>query len=228
MKIEKNKNAMNHQPHIIQEQEAVFKIGEIKGRTVHYDFAKIIDYLNYKGKILFGQQFKIYDQDLPLLYKLIIHFIKDEPTCKKYGLDPSKGILLSGPVGCGKTTLMRLLKHIKPHISNYAVVPCRDIVFEFNKKGYEVIEKYGNSNMYCFDDLGVEAKGKHFGADCNVLGEILLSRYELFVKARKLTYVTTNLNAKEIEERYGARVRSRMRQLFNLVAFEKETTDKRC
>ena len=36
-----------------------------------------------------------------------------------------------------------------------------------------------------------------------------------------------NLNAKELEERYGNRVRSRMRQLFNLIAFDKSSRDKR-
>ena len=41
------------------------------------------------------------------------------------------------------------------------------------------------------------------------------------------THATTNLNAQELEERYGNRVRSRMRQLFNLIAFDKESTDKR-
>ena len=40
-------------------------------------------------------------------------------------------------------------------------------------------------------------------------------------------HATTNLNAHELEDLYGNRVRSRMRQLFNLIAFDKESTDKR-
>lgn len=89
-----------------------------------------------------------------------------------------------------------------------------------------MIDLYGASNSYCFDDIGLEAKGKHFGQDCNVMGEILISRHELYLKSKKLTFGTTNLNANEIEERYGSRVRSRMRQLFNLVAFDKNCVDK--
>jgi len=34
-----------------------------------------------------------------------------------------------------------------------------------------------------------------------------------------ITYITTNLNRSEIEERYGLGLRSRMRELFNLIAF---------
>ncbi len=41
------------------------------------------------------------------------------------------------------------------------------------------------------------------------------------------THATTNLNAQELEDRYGNRVRSRMRELFNLVAFDKGRKDKR-
>jgi hypothetical protein len=59
------------------------------------------------------------------------------------------------------------------------------------------------------------------------MGEILLSRYDLFLHNKIKTHATTNLNANELEERYGNRVRSRMRQLFNLIAFDKMSIDKR-
>ena len=72
-----------------------------------------------------------------------------------------------------------------------------------------------------------EAIGRHYGKDCNVLGEIICNRYELFLKTRIKTHITTNLNASELEQRYGLRVRSRMRELFNLVNFEEGTPDKR-
>ena len=59
------------------------------------------------------------------------------------------------------------------------------------------------------------------------MGEIILSRHDLFLECHVKTHATTNLNAQELEERYGNRVRSRMRELFNLVAFDNESTDKR-
>ena len=122
---------------------------------------------------------------------------------------------------------MKLLPHFVPHAKQYEIIPSRNLTFQFNNVGFKIIEQYGNNNFYCFDDLGVEPTGRHFGKDCNVMGEILLSRYDLFTKHKVKTYITTNLNARELEERYGNRVRSRMRQLFNLIAFETETVDKR-
>ncbi len=190
------------------------------------DEPKILNYLNAKGKLLFGKDFKIYEEDKGIIFKLSNYFIRDFENCKKEGLDPNKGILLSGPVGSGKTTLMKLLS-IVPHRRPYEIIPARNITFAFNHIGYRIIEDYGDGHFYCFDDLGVEPMGRHFGKDCNVLGEIILSRHELYLQCKIPTHATTNLNAVELEERYGERVRSRMRQMFNLIAFESRTNDKR-
>ncbi len=214
-------------PHIIIEGSIQYTLGEFNNNHILYDFDKMLIYLNAKGKLLFGKKFRIFEEDREILFKLCNYYIKDEENCKKLGIDIHKGILLSGPVGCGKTSLMKLLRHIVPHQKPYEVIPTRNITFAFNNIGYKTIEDYGDKRFYCFDDLGVEPTGRHFGKDCNVLGEILLSRYDLFLNHKIMTHSTTNLNAQELEERYGNRVRSRMRQLFNLLAFDKGSIDKR-
>ncbi|HCO84280.1 MAG TPA: ATPase, partial [Arenibacter sp.] len=157
------------------------------------------------------------------------YFIKDKENCKTYGIDIDKGILLSGPVGCGKTSLMKLLRHIVPLQRPYEMIPCRNVTFSFNHLGFKTIEEYGNTKFFCFDDLGIEPPGRFYGKDLNVMGEVLLSRYELYqqTKHKIKTHATTNLNAEELEDRYGNRVRSRMRELFNLIAFDKKSNDKR-
>ena len=111
---------------------------------------------------------------------------------------------------------------------------CRDVSFEFINEGFKVIQRYGrgsfNNHMpkvYCFDDLGTENNLKYYGNDCNVMAEILLSRYDMFVSRKMITHLTTNLNSSEIESIYGIRVRSRMREMFNLISFDKHSKDKR-
>lgn len=214
-------------PHIIIEKHRQFVLGKMENNEIHYDFDKILVYLDAKGKMLFGKKFRISPEDREILFKLCNYYIKDHLNCDKLGLDLNKGILLTGPVGCGKTSLMKLLRYLTPHSKPYQVIPSRNITFAFNNIGYKIIEDYGDTKFYCFDDLGVEPNGRYFGQDCNVMGEILLSRYELFANHNIRTHATTNLNAQEIEERYGNRVRSRMRQLFNLIAFDKNSQDKR-
>ena len=216
-----------HNPSKIIEGGVEYSLGRFDGKSVQYDFPKILVYLNAKGKLLFGEKFKIYKKDKDILLKLCSYFIKDKENCKKFDIDLDKGLLLTGPVGCGKTSLMKLLHFLVPHQRKYVVMPCRNIVFAFNHLGYKTIEDYGESSFFCFDDMGVEPMGRHYGKDCNVIGEILLSRYDLFLETKLKTHATTNLNAQELEERYGNRVRSRMRELFNLIAFDEKAGDKR-
>lgn len=49
--------------------------------------------------------------------------------------------------------------------------------------------------------------------------------YEEFVENNSATHITTNLSASEIENTYGNRIRSRLRQMFNLIAFNKDAKD---
>jgi hypothetical protein len=182
-------------PHIITEGDVHYRLGTLVGNCIEYDFDKILSYLDAKGKLLFGKKFKIYKDDKEILYKLCNYFIRNRYVCEKFGIDIDKGLLITGPVGCGKTSLMKLLRHIVPHFKPYNIIPTRNIVFSFNHIGYKTIEDYGNGQYFCFDDLGVEPIGRHFGKDCNVVGEVLLSRYELFVNHKVKTHATTNLNA---------------------------------
>ena len=211
----------------IREGGTNFCLASRRGKELLYDFSKILVYLEAKGKILFGKDFRVYEEDKEILYRLSSYFIKDNEKCKGFEVDINKGLLISGPVGCGKTSIMKLLPHIVPFERRYEMIPTRNVTFSYNHIGFKTIEDYGNSGYYCFDDLGIEPQGRFFGQDCNVMGEVLLSRYEIFLRHKVKTHGTTNLNADEIEERYGSRVRSRMRSMFNLIAFSEKTRDKR-
>ena len=198
------------------------------------NYPEIIVWLEKKGIEIYGKKFKILEIDHEIIYKLIAYFLKDQQVCDQFNIDLQKGILLTGPIGCGKTTLMNLMKQVALSNNKFSVKPCRDISFEFIQDGYQIIHKYSIGQLYqselrtyCFDDLGTENNLKYFGNECNVMAEILLSRYNLFISKKIKTHITTNLSASEIEKHYGNRVRSRLRELCNLIAFDNNIDDKR-
>lgn len=200
--------------------------------SLQYNYPEILTWLEQKGKQDYGEKFHFAEQDTTTITKLIAYFLNDETKTKLYGIDLTKGILLSGPVGCGKTTLMALMKYVTKQSNRFYIKNCRDISFEFIKEGYEILHRYSRGNQnenknYCFDDLGVEQNLKYYGNECNVMAEIMLSRYDLFISKKIQTHLTTNLSASEIETAYGNRVRSRLRGMLNLIAFDKNAGDKR-
>ncbi|CAG5086008.1 ATPase [Parvicella tangerina] len=201
---------------------------ELKNNYRIYDFKKSWRFLEQLGKNQFGPKFKLDPADRKIIYQLLIYFIRDEENCKKHHLDLDKGILLNGPVGCGKTSLMQLMRHFALP-KHYVVKSTREIAAQFNIEGYSVIQRFGRSHqaIFCFDDLGVESNMKYYGTECNTISEILLQRYDLFIAHGTVTHATTNLNAQELEKLYGNRVRSRMREMFNLISFDKGVIDKR-
>ena len=198
-----------------------------------YNYNEVWEWLQQKGKALYGKKFKLHEDDKQTIYLLLCWFLQDDIAAPELELDLEKGILLSGPVGCGKTTLISLMRYVTADKNKFIMKSCRDISFEFIEDGFSVIHKYSRGALYqylpknyCFDDLGVESSLKYYGNECNVMAEILLTRYDLFVAQKLITHLTTNLSASEIEEAYGNRVRSRLREMFNLIAFDNNSIDK--
>jgi DNA replication protein DnaC len=200
----------------------------VKNGMRHFIFKETLAYLQTQGKRLYGGKFKIPNEDIKILHKLIIYMIHEEEQCQKAGIDLSKGVLLIGPVGCGKTSWMNIVQSLLLRKEQFQVKSARNIAHEFNKEGFSTIANYGHRKKpICLDDIGVEQNIKFFGNECNTIAEILLHRYELMHTHQIVTHATTNLTANEIEQIYGTRVRSRLRSMFNLISFPADAKDKR-
>ncbi len=201
---------------------------QIIENQVVYDFVKTMNYLQRYGKSKFGEKFQLRRNDTDILEKLMAYAIRDRKTCESHNIDLEKGILLIGKIGCGKTSLMDIFRILHYEQFRYQLISTREIAKEFVLNGYTVLNKYGKGpKIICFDDLGIETSIKHFGNECNTMGEILLSRYDLMKYDGIITHATTNLNADDLEKLYGNRVRSRLREMFNLISFPESSMDKR-
>ncbi len=214
------------------------KVAPAEFHSSTFSFFECLQFLESTGKKIYGPHFKVLEEDHRIIFKLFVYFFRDKENAEQLGINLRKGILLMGPVGCGKTSLMNIMKFIRPPQEQHIIISTRKISYQFSQQGYEVIEKYSDRSFnykpngwipkaYCFDDLGVENNLKYFGNDCNVMSEILLSRYDHFISQKMLTHITTNLDSRDIEEAYGSRVRSRLREMCTVIAFNKTHGDKR-
>lgn len=198
------------------------------------DYTKVMQHLEARGKLRFHNRFQLNEADYPYLVRLAAYFLKDEEACQQLGMDLTKGILLLGPIGIGKSTWLQLMQELAVKQKRFYYTTCRQVGFEFIQDGFGVIQKYSKGDLHafktkaiCFDDLGAENNFKYYGNECNVMAEILLSRYDLYVSHGIKTHLTSNLSAPEIEQLYSRRNRSRLREMMNLLAIPPDWKDKR-
>lgn len=200
---------------------------------------ELLTYVTWKAD-QHGEPLVIDDQNHSVVKALCYYFADDprfeEFTLQKFGekLYLQKGIMLCGGVGVGKTFLMNIFRANQRR--SFQVISCRDIADIFAKEGHEILHYYSEpakvpthaSTFYqnaigmCFDDLGTEGTKRHYGDQVNVMADVLLNRYDKAVTPFHYTHVTTNLNVDEIEQYYGTRVRSRMREMFNMITLDGE------
>lgn len=194
-----------------------------------FDKDSLLVYVVKRWENTFNQHF-IKDAQVLNQIELLSMYFTGDARFEENGLSLKKGLLLMGGTGVGKTTLMQLFA--KNPICSYRIVECREIANDYATNGANVIDNYiedihpSHQNPFrqdawglCFDDLGTESMRKNFGNEANIMEEIILSRYSRRNALINKTHITTNLTGNDIEERYGARVRSRMREMFNVIEF---------
>jgi DNA replication protein DnaC len=181
---------------------------------------------------LANKTFDVDETNKNVIWKLCLYFTGESGS----GLDLNKGIYLYGPIGCGKTELMKWFKHNQTN--SFVIFDVRQISDQYKKEGSDGIYRYkgmiesawmpfGQSLVgICFDDLGTEVDSKHYGNEANVMADVFLSRYQN-KNLHSKTHFTTNLNASMLKERYGDRVASRLREMVNIVEFPDVAIDRR-
>ena len=164
--------------------------------------------------------------------ELILLYISRHPDFLKTDLihNPNldKGLSLVGNVGSGKTLLLSIISKLL----RFGIISCREISEKCQSEGKKELTLYGRNSFKRgvnnirdlkqpitrgFDDLGAEEIANFYGNKIDPMGEIIQDRYDMFVKYGLTTRITTNFNGNGIEERYGPRVRSRIRQMFNQI-----------
>lgn len=196
----------------------------------------LLDVLTNELKNIYGWELDQYNEDV--IRKLCFYFSNDARfESLEEGFSLKKGLLIPGPVGCGKTTLLSIFS--KNSANPYRIISARTIAEQYAEFGASAIQQYsaiqtvpplewyGNNKLgLCIDDMGTEQIKKNFGNELNVITEIILNRYDLKIDFSK-THITTNIAADEIKDHYGVRASSRMREMLNIIAFPFDAPDRR-
>lgn len=122
-----------------------------------------------------------------------------------------KGLLMTGRCGTGKSLIG---KHILPLLMQDA---CRKIVTVFNAQELNTkIDNILKLHIICIDDIGTEEISKSYGNVRCTFSELC----DAAEQKGKLLIITTNLTAKELEEKYGERTLDRLKAITKFVPFD--------
>ena len=155
--------------------------------------------------------------------KTVCQYFANDPEFEKIkeGYSLNKGLLILGPAGTGKTHLLKNLQKNPRFI--YELINCSEVVTDFSCKGRGVLGKYSDRHDafrytgYAFDDLGAEDIGANFSDKCETMLELLLSYYNNLNGNFFHIHITSNLTVSQIRERYGDRLASRIKEMFNVI-----------
>lgn len=169
-----------------------------------------------------GWEFRLSERQNLNPVSAVCEYFAEDPNFEKEWGSLRKSILLFGTVGCGKSSLMKLLQ-MNPR-KDYILINCHQVAAKYSEKGIEGIRPYfSGEKVYCFDDLGIEPEKQYMGNKLNVLEYIMSACYD-----RHLPFhITTNFTVPQLEEKYGNRMRSRLRETHILIPYPQTAKDLR-
>ncbi len=222
---------------IIQNVQKSPKSNQDQHTKINFDYDTESVLFKKIAERIIGKMFQIDEYNQQPIIKGLQYFNRD-PVFETNGLSLNKGLMVMGTYGTGKTIYMKIFKQycfIKRLNHQYKIESSEDISHLFAIYGYTGINVFMKNieekspgfyvqvpKNLCIDDLGAERDSvKYFGNDENVMSTVLSARYNLFQKGI-LTHVTTNLNQTRLVERYGDRLYSRFKEMFNIIILDGE------
>jgi len=148
------------------------------------------------------------------------------PEFETQGRYLSKGILLIGNVGSGKTELMRMLRMYLAYLKSpyaYKMQVVWKFAELFSERGYACFQNQTEGDMYydelCLTDeragIPVKEYASYYGTKILIGTELVMSRYNLFKQTAYQSHFTTNETPEALQRIYGERVYSRLTEMCN-------------
>jgi DNA replication protein DnaC len=182
----------------------------------HWTAKRVYNLMAWTSQSKFDKKLIINDDNKKFITALCFFISNDRRFETELGYSFKKGLLIRGVSGIGKTHLVRCIE--QNDINAIYTLSMIEISDELRAYGEYEINKGANRIIY-LDDVGTEETPVvHFGTKIyffkNFIESIYLSRRE---KGFGNLMLSTNLNFQQCSEKYGFRVASRMRDMFNVI-----------
>lgn len=172
--------------------------------------------MRWTSENIYQKQLIFNDSNRKLISALCFLVSSDKRYETELGFSFKKGLLIRGVSGLGKTFLVKCIE--KNEIKPIKTVSMIEVSYELKQEGeYQI--KQGNNRIIYLDDVGTEeATINHYGTKINWFKDFIETVYLRGVeKGFGGLIISTNNSFAEIEEKYGFRVRSRCKDMFNII-----------
>lgn len=209
----KHQNIWHSQQRVKEKEDAIKRFKELTERcTAKYMF----NLMKWASQNKLGRKLVVNESNKHFITTLCYFLSKDTKFETELGFSFNKGLLIRGISGLGKTHLVRCLE--ENELNPILILSMIEITDEIKMQGeYEI--NIGDKKVIYLDDVGTEEPlVNHYGTKItffkNYIELIYLKNQN---KAFNHLMISTNNSFSEIEDKYGFRVRSRMKEMFNIV-----------
>lgn len=164
--------------------------------------------LAWTSKNVYGKNLIVNENTIPLIKFYCLFLSRDKRFLETPTFSFNKGLFVRGISGLGKTYMAECLRQneLNP-ILIYSMIEIAEII----KSEGEFELPVDTDHTIYLDDVGTEPEiVNHYGTKINFFKNFI-ERYYLNKKTFNKLIISSNCSFKEIEEKYGFRVRSRLR-----------------
>ena len=209
----KHQNIWHEQQRIKEKEDAANRLKELIERcTAKYMFRL----MKWTSENKLARKLIVNDQNKHFITTLCYFLSRDPKFETELGFSFQKGLLIRGISGLGKTHLVRCLE--ENELNPILILSMIEITDEIKMQGeYEV--SISDKKIIYLDDVGTEEPVvNHYGTKITFFKNYIEL---IYLKNQNKTFnhlmISTNNSFSEIEDKYGFRVRSRMKEMFNIV-----------
>lgn len=186
-------------------------LAELKAKC---DAKYMLQLMKWTSRHELGKHFVIHQENKHLITTLCFFFSGDPRFKTELNHNPNKGLLIRGISGLGKTHLVKCLANNE---LNPVLLLSMIAISETVKDEGEFIINLGDNKVIYLDDVGTEEHTiNHYGTKINWFKNFA-EMYYLKNKVFNKLVVSTNNSFDELEGKYGFRVRSRIKDMFNII-----------